>query len=66
MSKNKWIQNVFCLGGSQLVRLSVCLLLTPVLVGKVRGCLCKTLDDVVLSDACPGCSTKGSNKRQEA
>lgn len=49
--------------GSQCVRLSVCLLLTPLLlplVGKVRNCLWKTLEDVIISDACPGSSTKGS------
>lgn len=42
--------------------LCVRLLLNPPLVGKVRNCLWKTLDDVIY-DACPGSRTKGSKMR---
>lgn len=57
---------MFSLGGQPvcLVRSCVRLLLNPLLVGKVRNCLWKTLDDVV-SDACPGFRTKGSKTRPE-
>lgn len=55
---------MFSLGGAacpycSFVLSVVCLLLNPPLVGKVRNCLWKTLDDVI-SDACPGSPTKGS------
>lgn len=56
---------MFSLGGQPVHSFClscVRLLLNPPLVGKVRNCLWKTLDDVI-SDACPGSRTKGSKTR---